>query len=101
LCKELGLTAISGTLLDGVEWSEATRHLKPDYLPRQQNGSILLCKRDISVAVVCVNFDSFYGTSLVGGNHDWSIGELKMAILNSMKPADQRSPYNPGCVVGS
>ena len=109
LCEELGLKAMSGDMLTDAQWTELTTHLAQDYLPSNKVGCVVLCvvdkdnpratQRDVPVAAVAPGSSYFCGTSLVGGNHDWTLGELRDAVKKSMQKPEERSSYNPGCVV--
>jgi hypothetical protein len=94
VCKALEVKPHSGDLMDAAQWANNINYLSPAYLPDDQHGSIILTMRmgepepgrgrDVPVAALRVASSGFYCSTLTGGNHDMSAGELRDA-LNRIK----------------
>jgi len=98
MLETAGLQAVSGDIQRLTPWESVTGgDMPPTYWPmnlgseRSDAGVIEVRHPDLGwVGRIHVNSESYYGTSVVGGNHDWSIGELRDSLEKSVAAKRQQ-----------
>lgn len=95
MCRKLDVKPLSGDIMEPEQWANNINYFKPDYCPREKDGAIILTMRmgepepgrgrDVVVAALIANSDSLFCTTLIGGNHDMSVGELTDALKRIRK----------------
>ena len=98
MCEDWKLTPLSGDIQTEEQWANNVNHLsRQDYCPAERNNGILLTfrkhDRDFVICALHVNFDgTYYGTTKLGGNHDWNIGELKHSCQQAIEQLPTELP---------